>query len=127
MKKANNQEIHFSGFCATDNKNFALFDVSEHFLVDNDYTPVLDFKLSENDLSMIIDRNNQIKVSKGNLKVTFTDYGLVDRKYFNLFISINSNCKFYPVTEWFGTKANRLIAGLPEKAGKPIGVLKTVT
>lgn len=126
MKKSDIQEIHFSGFCATDNENFALFDISKQFLVDNQYSPVLDFKMSENDLSMIIDRNKQIKVSKGNLKVTFVDYGLVDRKHFDLFISLNPDCEFYPIIEWFGKSANRLVVGLPEKAGKPIGVLKTV-
>lgn len=123
----NEEEVYFSGFCATDNKNFALFNISEQFLVDKGYIPVLNFKLSEDDLWMLIDRDNQIKASRGNLKVTFNGFGMVDRKHFDLFISLNPNCQFYPVTEWFGITSNRLIAGLPERSGKPIGILKTVT
>lgn len=124
--KLNKVDVHFSGFCATDNSNFALFDVSEQFLVDNGFMPVLDFDLSENDLWMLIDREHQIKPSIGNIKVTFKGYGLVDRKHFDLMHSHCPNVVYYPVTEWFGNASNRLLAGLPEKMGKPIGVLKTV-
>ena len=119
--------IYYSGFCVTDNKNFALFDVPEQFLVDKGFTNVLNFQLTENDLWMLIDRKNQIKISRGNLKVTFTGFGMVDRKHFDLFTSLNPKIEFYPVTEWFGNASNRLFVGLPDCTGKPIGVLKTVT
>jgi len=122
------KEIYYSGFCATDNNNFALFNVSEQFLVDKGFNRVLDFKLSEDDLWMLIDRNHEIKSSKGSLKVSFDNYGIVDRTHFNLILSLNSYMiSWYPVVEWFGVASNRLIVGLPDKEGKPIGVLKTVT
>ena len=59
-----NQEVWFSGFCFTDNKNFAFFDVTEQFAVDNGFNDVLSFKLTEDDLQMIIDRKKQIIPSK---------------------------------------------------------------
>lgn len=120
------KDVYFSGFCATDNKNFALFNVPRDFLVDKGYANVLNFKLTEDELWMLIDRNKLIKPSKGLYKVTFKDYGLVERKHFELINSINKFCSFHPVIEWFGKRCNRLIVALPEKTGKPIGILKTV-
>ena len=121
------KEIYYSGFCATDNNYFALFNVSEQFLVDKGFNSVLNFKLSEDDLWMLIDRKNEITCSKGSLKVSFNNYGLVERKNFDLLCSLSPSISFYPVIEWFGTASNRLIVGLPDREGKPIGVLKTVT
>jgi hypothetical protein len=118
--------IYSSGFCITDNKNFALFNVPINFLVDKGITDVLSFKLSEDDLWMLIDRSKSIRPSKGTAKVAFGVFGLVDREHFDMLTSINPNCQFYPVTEWFGTASNRLLVGLPDKEGKPIGVLKTI-
>lgn len=118
--------IYSSGFCITDNKNFVIFNAPINFLVDKGIKNVIDFKLTEDDLWMLIDRSKNIKPSKGNMKVAFKEYGLVDRKYYDLLIDLNPNCQFYPVTEWFGTASNRLLAGLPDKDGKPIGVLKTI-
>jgi hypothetical protein len=118
--------IYSSGFCITDNLNFALFNAPVNFLVDKGFSNVLSFKLTEDDLWMLIDRSKNIRPSKGNVKVTFQGFGLVDREYFDMLTSINPDCQFYPVTEWFGTASNRLMVGLPDKEGKPIGVLKTI-
>lgn len=124
--KLKKENVYYSGFCITNNINYALFDVPDTFLVDNSFEHVLDFSLNENDLWMLIDREHQIKPSLGTVKVTFKDYGLVDRRHFDLLNKACPNCQFYPVTEWFGKASNRLLAGLPDKMGKPIGVLKTV-
>jgi hypothetical protein len=122
----NTQVVHFSGFCATDNKNFALFNVSEQFLVDNGFNVVLDFKLTEDDLWMLIDRNQQIQPQIGLGKVNFPQYGMVNKMYFDLMTSNRPSCMFFPVIEWFGKASNKLIVGLPNREGKPIGILKTV-
>lgn len=117
---------YFSGFCATDNKNFALFNVNEQFLVDKGFTDVLTFKLTEDDLWMLINRDYEIKPQIGILKVKFDTMGMVSRKHFDLLFSVCPQCKFYPVTEWFGKASNQLIVGLPDREGKPIGILKPV-
>lgn len=133
LKKLKKQRIDYgtiysSEFCVTDNNNFALFNVLNEFLVDNDLINALKFDLTEDDLLMFIDRGSEsIKPSKGNLKVSFGEYGFVDRKYFNLMTSYNENCIFLPITEWFNKRTNRLLAVLPNKEGKPFGILKTVT
>ena len=117
-------KLYYSGFCLTDNKNFALFDVSDKFLIDNELKGVIPFQLSEDDLQMIIDRNDQLRVSRGNILVTVDDYGLIDRNIFNLFDS--DQAIFHPVVEWFGKPCNRLITIVLGEGTKPIGVFKTV-
>ena len=123
------QTIYHSGFCATDNKNFALFNINKQFLVDKGFIHVLSFKLTEDDLSMLIDRKKQIKINSflSAKNKTFENYGMVNRIYLNMFYDLNIKCQFYPVIEWFGKASNRLIVGLPDREGKPIGILKTVT
>lgn len=118
----------YSGFCLTDNKNFALFNIEKQFLVDNDINYSVNFKLTENDLNMMLDRSIQLKhkIDKEKNIVVFSDYGQVDMQYFKLFKLIYLTCIFVPVIEWNGNQSNRLIAGLPNKQGKPIGVLKTI-
>lgn len=118
--------VYFSGFCATDDKNYALFDVQRQFLVDKGFTSVLPFNLTEDDLWMLIDRTHKVIPQIGIIKVSFPGIGMVNRRYFNLLLSLNSQCEFYVVTEWFGMASNRLIVGLPDREGKPIGVLKLV-
>ena len=118
--------IYFNGFCATDNKNFALFNINNQFLVDRGYTQVLSFKLTEHAFPMIIDRDKKLKLNKEIKKVSFENYGFLSAGFLGIVLSLYSNCSFYPVVEWFGKKSNRLIVGLPNKEGKPIGILKTI-
>lgn len=120
------KSVHFSGFCATDNKNFALFDVNRKFLIDRGFTDVLPFTLTEHELWMLIDRKQSLKYTQIKNKVLFHDYGLVDKKHFQLLLSHTPECVFYPVTEWFGKASNRLVVALPDQFGKPVGILKTI-
>lgn len=123
--KSNIKKVYFSGFCLTDNKNFALFNVSDQFLVDNEFSNALNFKLTEDDLWIIINRSNEIKPIKENQDVFFKNHGTVKKEFFDLINNFHK-CKFFPITEWFGKKCNRLIVALPDKEGKPIGILKTI-
>jgi len=118
-------QCYYSGFCLTDNKNFALFDISEQNIIDMGIEHVLPFPMSEDDLQMILDRKTKVHVSKGIISVTIKDYGLVDRNVFNLFQSTKESI-FHPVIEWFGNPCNRLITVVNEEGAKPIGVFKTV-
>lgn len=119
--------VYFSGFCATDNVNFALFEVPKQFLVDKGFDDVLDFNLTENDLWMLIDKDREVKPMIGNVSVNFVGCGEVSRTHFDLLFALNPQCKYYPVVEWFGKASNRLIVGLHNDSGKPVGILKTVT
>lgn len=122
IKKA---ECYYSGFCLTDNLNFALFDISEQNIIDIGIKDVLPFAMSEDDLQMIINRTEQVRVSRGIISVTIDGYGLVDRNVFNLFQSTDKSI-FHPVTEWFGNPCNRLITIVNDEGAKPIGVFKTI-
>lgn len=119
-------EIYFSGYCATDNKNFALFGVNEQFLIDKGFDNVLNFELSENDLWMLIDRGKEIQPEFSLSEITFPLFGTVKRIYFDIVTQFNPEMHFFPITEWFGKTVNRLIACLPDKDGKPVGLLKTI-
>ena len=119
-----NKNIYYSGFCLTDNDEFAFFDVSEQFLLDNQITNVLSFKLSEDDLQMLIDRN-PIKLSIGGDFVSFGNMGLIKRNLYNLIINLFPNCLFCKVINWQNKQSNRLIVVLADQYSKPLVMLKT--
>jgi hypothetical protein len=120
------QPLMFSGFCLTDNQNFGLLFVDNKFLIDKGINvDVKQFSLTENELNLTIDRENNLIPSKGSEKVTFDGIGMVDRKYYDMFKSIYPDCVFHPVHTWFDKRVNTLVAVLKEKYGKIIGIIKT--
>lgn len=120
-----NIKLFDSGFCLTDNNNFAFFKVLDDFFLDNKIKiHKIDFEFREEDLQMLIDRKKIIKPEIKEDKIYFPDYGYVDKKLIDLFSGIKY--VFVPVTEWFNQQSNRLVAILlNDTFGKPIGVLKT--
>ena len=120
------QKNFYSGFCLTDNKNYAFFNIQRQFLVDNDIVNVLSFNLRDEDLQMIIDKSNTLKPSIGGEKVFFTDLGLVDRKLYDFILDLYPSCLWYKVIKWFNKNSNRLIVALNDQYSKPLVMLKTI-
>jgi len=119
-------KLFYSGFCLTDNDQFALFFVDKQFLFDNSMEmSKTKFELTENNLDMIINRKERLSPKCGNEFVSFENYGLVKKDLFNWITSKFPKCVFSPVTEFFGNNVNTLVAVLQEEYGKPIGVFKT--
>jgi|PlaIllAssembly_1097288.scaffolds.fasta_scaffold01265_6 hypothetical protein len=118
--------LYYSGFCLTDNMNFAFFYADTKFFVDNMPTKTLNrFKLNEADLDIEVDRSKTLIPSKGVKKVSFTDIGQVDRTIFNTMKNIYPNCVFHQVKTLFGQTVNSIVIVLHEDKGKPVGLLKT--
>lgn len=118
--------LFYSGFCLTDNLNFAFFYADTKNFVDNISIKALNrFKLNEADLDMEIDREIEIIPSKGVKKVSFPDIGQIDRVIFNTMKNMYPNCVFHQLKTFFGQAVNSMIIVLHEEKGKPVGLLKT--
>lgn len=117
--------LYYSGFCLTDNLNFAFFYADTKIFVDNIPNKGLNrFKLSEGELNIEFDREKEVKPSKGLKEVSFIDIGYVDRAIFNTMKSIHPESVFHRVQTFFGQTVNSLIIVLHEEKGKPVGLLK---
>lgn len=119
------KNLYYSGFCLTDNMNFALFYIDRKFLIDNKINLRLnEFTLLENDLLIEIDRQQKIIPEKGVRKYRFGDVGLVGEEIVELFYYINKDATFFKVKSFFGKEVNTLFIVLSGEYGKPIGLVK---
>ena len=118
--------LYYSGFCLTDNLDFAFFYTDSKFFVDNIPVKALNrFKLNEADLDIEIDRSKKLIPKKGAKTVSFTDVGVIDREMFKVLKAIYPNCTFHHVKTFFGQPVNSIVIVLHEDQGKPVGLLKT--
>lgn len=118
------QKNYYSGFCLTNNNNYAFFGVKQQFLVDKGIQDVLSFNLREDDLQMIINRE-PVKPSIGGQFVTFENMGMIKRDLYDFVIKEFPGCLFCKVTNWQNKRSNRLIVVLADQYGKPLAMLKT--
>ena len=122
-------KLYLSNFMLTDNKNFALFDVNKHFLVDNEINDPIISDIKEEDLSMIIDRSSEIVCLKGVLSITFKNkktlevIGTTTKSIFDIVTNKKNECVFFMVTEWYRQKTNLIIAVSNSKYEKPNGII----
>lgn len=134
VKKENNSCMLFVGekpfkspFCLTDNLTYCFFGLPEQFFVDNRIDDVVLFDTTENDLRFTFDRATEVLIENLSVSTSKENMGSVmSKQAFDLFIQMNNGkkCYYCPVTSWFGKESNRLIAVLPEKNKKPLGILK---
>lgn len=124
--KIKRNQLYVSKYQITDNKTFALFSNNNEKVIDNfDNPTIINSKFTENDLSMIIDRERVLNYirEKGDNKVTFDGYGEVPFEIVQLFRKIATNLKFCPITKWFDQEVNNLMAVIPiNPQYKPIGM-----
>lgn len=119
------KSLFYSGFCLTDNKEFAIFYVDDKFLVDNKIKMNLNrFMLSENDLDMEINRDVQIIPEKGVRKYKVEENKYINNELVDLFKKDFPECVFFKLKSFFGKPVNTLLIVLSEEFGKPIGLLK---
>ena len=124
--KIKRKQLHVSEYQITDNKTFALFSNKNEKVIDIfDNPTIINSKFTENDLSMVIDRERVLNYTreKGENKVSFNGYGDVPFEIIQLFRKIATNLKFCPITQWFGKEVNNLMAVIPiNPQYKPIGM-----
>jgi hypothetical protein len=118
--------LYYSGFCLTDNKNFAFFYAEDKKIIDKVSTKVLNrFKLNEADLDIIIDKTEMIVPKKGLKEVTFSGIGLIERNLLNEMEKMYPKCVYHQIESFFGQRVNSMIIVLQEEFGKPVGLFKT--
>ena len=122
---AKQKKLYYSGFCLTDNMDFALFYIDRKFIIDNNIKIRLnEFTLSENDLEIEIDRENKIVPEKGVRKFKFENVGLVSEEIIQMFYKLDKEATFYKIKRFFGKETNTLFIVLSGEFGKPIGLIK---
>ena len=110
--------LYYSGFCLTDNKEFAVFYTNEQFLVDNniDKSVILEFNLSENDLNMVVNKKAGKTPPKKIPKDKQNIYEWFKHKY--------NDCVLYPIEEIFDIPVQDMVIVLEQDHGKPVGIIK---
>lgn len=121
------KNLHYSGFCLTDNVSCALFYVDDKFIVDNELPKCkINFTLTEDDLNMEFDRSSEISnVEKHKDHVTIKDVGNITIAQHDFFTKKYPKCAFYQLTSFFGQKVKSFVLILENSVGKPVGILKT--
>ena len=110
--------LYFSDFCLTDNKEFAIFYADEKFIIDNDIdrSVILEFKLNENDLIILLDKKvgkfPSEKIPKNQTRI------------YEWFKSHFPKCVLYPVIEMFDIPVKNMLIVLERDHGKPVGIIK---
>lgn len=119
------KKLYWSGFCLTDNQNFAVFYADKRFLVDNSIKQALvSFSQSENEVEIICDRENRLDYKHRGLHLEFPEIGKVGVKLFNWFTSKYPKASFHRIFQLNGELVNTLIVVLEEMGGRPVGILK---
>lgn len=122
----NKKPLYYSGFCLTDNLNFAFFYADDKKIIDNFQTKDLNkFKLNEADLDMIVDKTEKLEPEENGEEVIFKDVGFVYHDLFNTMKTLYPKCVFHKIQSFFGQDVNSMIIVLQEEFGKPVGLLKT--
>jgi hypothetical protein len=120
-------KMFLSEFCLTDNNTIALFGdyALKLFMDDKKINSWETFLLTEENLDIKINRNKLLEpIERGDF-IVFNSIGQVKKELVYWFMEKFPHCIFYPITEWFGKRANTLVCILGNPHGKPVGVVKT--